>query len=119
MKTLHDLVADKLERADAAARAALLRIPLDNIDRWVANGVLSAPDRFLRWRELLELAVRDDAAFQRVLQLLRSHTEEAQRWRDFSPAGRQARPSRRATRTRACSSALTKNWLSRPATAIG
>jgi len=42
--TLHDLIADKLERADAATRAALLRIPLDNIDRWIANGH-TAPHR--------------------------------------------------------------------------
>jgi hypothetical protein len=38
MKTLHELVADKLERADGATREALLRIPLDNIERWLANG---------------------------------------------------------------------------------
>jgi hypothetical protein len=83
--TLDDLIADKLERADPAARAALLRIPLENIDRWLSNGVLSAPDWFLRWRNLIEEAGRNDAAFQRVLHLLRSDEEEAQRWRDFSP----------------------------------
>jgi hypothetical protein len=30
MKRLQELIADKLERADAASRAALLRIPLEN-----------------------------------------------------------------------------------------
>ena len=49
MKTLHDLVADKLEQADPAARAALLRIPLDNIDRWLANGHTAAHRRSGSW----------------------------------------------------------------------
>ena len=38
MNTLHELVADKLDQAEPAARQALLRIPLDNIERWLANG---------------------------------------------------------------------------------
>ena len=42
--TLHELIADKLERADPASREALLRIPLENIDRWLANGH-TAPHR--------------------------------------------------------------------------
>jgi hypothetical protein len=33
VKTLHDLVAEKLERAEPETREALLRIPLENIDR--------------------------------------------------------------------------------------
>ncbi len=43
MSSLHDLVADKLERADRATRAALLRIPLANIDRWLAHGHTAPP----------------------------------------------------------------------------
>jgi len=35
--TLHEMVADKLERADPASREALLRIPLENIDRWISK----------------------------------------------------------------------------------
>jgi hypothetical protein len=85
MNTLQELMADKLERADRPTREALLRVPLDNIDRWLSDGVLSAPDRFLPWRKLLEQALRDEAAFQEVLHLLRADTDEAQRWRDFSP----------------------------------
>ena len=96
METLHQRVADKLASADAPTRAALLRIPLDNIDRWVANDVLSTPDWFLRWRKLLEQALREESAFQQVLFLLRADTEEAQRWRDFSPfAGILTREERR------------------------
>jgi hypothetical protein len=109
MKTLHDLVADKLVQesmpecqpspsepsfADLLGRAvadklendpSLLRVPLENIDRWLAGGVLSNPDWFLRWREVLECARGDAAALRRVLELLRSDAEEARRWRDFSP----------------------------------
>ncbi len=35
--TLHEMIADKLERADPETRKALLRIPLENIDRRVSN----------------------------------------------------------------------------------
>ena len=73
-------VADRLEQDPS-----LLRIPLENIDRWLARGVLSNPRSFLRWSELLENARSDASAFRRVLGLLRSDTEEARRWRDFSP----------------------------------
>ena len=52
MKTLHDLVADKLEQASPETRPALLRIPLDNIDRWIANGH-TAPHRLEQWRQIL------------------------------------------------------------------
>ena len=38
MTTLHELVADKLERAEPAAREALLRIPLGNLEHWLAHG---------------------------------------------------------------------------------
>jgi hypothetical protein len=109
MKTLHDPAADKPVQeslpgcqpspsepsfADLLGRAvadklenepSLLRVPLENIDRWLAGGVLSNPDWFLRWREVLECARGDAAAFRRVLELLRSDAEEARRRRDFSP----------------------------------
>ena len=73
-------VANKLEKDPS-----LLRVPLENIDRWLADRVLSSPDWFVRWRELLECARSDATALRRVLELLRSDTEEARRWRDFSP----------------------------------
>jgi len=98
MKTLHDLagekppatptlgdllahaVADKLERDPS-----LLRTAIENIDRWLAQGVISTPERFLRWRELCEQAGSDATALKSILERLRSETEEARRWRDFSP----------------------------------
>ena len=84
MKTLHDLVADKLEQADPAARAALLRIPLDNIDRWLTNGH-TAPHRLEQWRQILSRAQQSPEGFQDLLRLLRDDGETAQRLKDFAP----------------------------------
>ena len=84
MKTLHDLVADKLEQADPVARQALLRIPLDNIDRWLANGH-TAPHRLEQWRQILLRAQESPAGFEDLLRLLRDPSEAAQRLKDFAP----------------------------------
>ena len=84
MKTLHELVADKLEQADPAARVALLRIPLDNIDRWLANGH-TAPHRLEQWRQILVRAQESPAGFAELLCLLRDGSESAQRFKDFAP----------------------------------
>ena len=84
MKKLHDLVADKLEQADPAARAALLLIPLDNIERWLANGH-TAPHRLEQWRQILVRAQETREGFQELLTLLRDPGEGAQRLRDFAP----------------------------------
>jgi hypothetical protein len=93
--TLHDLVADKLERADPAARDALLQIPLDNIDRWLANGH-TAPRRLEQWRQILLRARQCPEGFAELLRLLRDHGEESRRLRDFAPfAGILTRGERR------------------------
>ena len=84
MKTLHDLVADKLEEADPAARAALLRIPLENIERWLANGH-TVPHRLEQWREILVRAQLSPEGFGELLDLLRDGEDAAQRLRDFAP----------------------------------
>ena len=84
MKTLHQLVADKLEQAEPAARTALLRIPLDNIDRWLANGH-TAPHRLEQWRQILLCAQGSDDGFEELLRLLRDPGELAQRLKDFAP----------------------------------
>ncbi len=95
MKTLHELVADKLERADTGGRADLLRIPLDNIERWLANGH-TAPHRLEQWRDIIQPALTSPAAFQELLRLLRDRDEEAQRLKDFAPfAGILTREERR------------------------
>lgn len=84
MKTLHDLVADKLEQADPATRATLLRIPLENIDRWLANGH-TAPHRLEQWRQILLRARHSPDGFDALLRLLRDPSDGAQRLRDFAP----------------------------------
>ena len=84
MKTLHDLVADKLEQAGEEARAALLRIPLQNIDRWIANGHTS-PDRLEQWRQIIVRAQQSKQGFAELLVWLRDPNEPARRLRDFSP----------------------------------
>ena len=63
MKTLHDLVADKLEAVDVTGREKLLRIPLENIDRWLANGHTS-PHRIEQWRQILLCAQQSPEGFQ-------------------------------------------------------
>lgn len=84
MKTLHDLVADKLEQAQPADRAALLRIPLDNIDRWLANGH-TAPHRLEQWRQILLRAQETPEGFAGLLQLLRDQSESARHLKSFDP----------------------------------
>jgi hypothetical protein len=84
MATLHELIADKLQRADAATRMELLQIPLHNIDRWLANGH-TAPHRLEQWRQILIEAKSSEQRFEDLLTLLRDHGEAAQRLRDFAP----------------------------------
>ena len=84
MKTLHELVADKLERADEKARRELLQIPLDNIARWLAHGH-TAPHRLKQWRQILICAETSSHGFSELLKLLRDKDEAAQRLRDFAP----------------------------------
>lgn len=95
MKTLHDLVADKLERDPS-----LLRTPLENIDRWLANGH-TAPHRLEQWRQIIQGAQQSPAGFAALLALLRDRSEATERILEFAPfAGvlksaerRQAKPT--------------------------
>ena len=79
MKTLHDLVAEKLERDHS-----LLRVPLENIDRWLANGH-TAPHRLEQWRQIILQAQASPEGFQDLLTLLRDRSETTERLRDFAP----------------------------------
>ena len=101
MKTLHDLVADKLERADGDARAALLRIPLDNIDRWLANGH-TAPHRLEHWRQIILRALVSPEGFQEWLRLLRDTSEANERWLEFAPFAGALTAGERLTVIRPC-----------------
>ena len=58
MKTLLELDADKLERDPS-----LLRIPLENIDRWIANGH-TAPHRLEQWRKFCSAPKHPRTAFK-------------------------------------------------------
>ncbi len=90
MKTLHELVADKLERDPA-----LLRIPLENIDRWLANGH-TAPHRLEEWRKIILQAQESPEGLLELLNLLRATDEAAVRLKDFAPfAGTLTRDERR------------------------
>ena len=79
MKTLHELVADKVEREPAP-----LRIPLENIDRWLANGH-TAPHRLEHWRQIILRAQESDEGFKVMFDVLRARNESAERLRDFAP----------------------------------
>jgi len=79
MKTLLELVADKLER-----EPALLRVPLENIDRWIANGH-TAPHRLEEWRRILLRAGDSAEGFAELLGLLRSNDAAQERLKEFSP----------------------------------
>jgi hypothetical protein len=79
MKSLLELVAEKLER-----EPALLDIPLGNIKRWMANGH-TVPHRLRQWRELILSAQESPEGFRKLLGLLRDTSEETERLRDFAP----------------------------------
>jgi hypothetical protein len=79
MKTLHDLVADKLERDPS-----LLRIPLENIERWLANGH-TAPHRLEQWREIILRAQESSAGLAELLCLLREKNPATERLKEFAP----------------------------------
>ena len=81
---MHDLVADKLERANSETRAALLRIPFDNIDRWLANGH-TAPHRLEQWRQIIHRAQTSTEGFQELITLLHDPREEAIHLKSFDP----------------------------------
>jgi hypothetical protein len=84
VKTLQELIADKLERAGTPSRGELLRIPLENIERWLAKGH-SAPHRLQQWRQLILEAQSSAQGFQTLLNLLRDRSEEATHLKSFDP----------------------------------
>ena len=96
MKTLHDLVADKLEQDPS-----LLRIPLENIDRWLANGH-TAPHRLESWRQIILRAQQSPEGFGELLALLRDRSEVTERAREFAPFAGVLTAAERLTVIRAC-----------------
>jgi len=96
MKTLHELTADKLKR-----NSALLSIPLENIDRWLANGD-TAPHRLEQWREIILQAQASPAGFAELLRLLRDQGEVPQCLREFAPFAGVLTAAERAPWIREC-----------------
>jgi hypothetical protein len=91
MKSLREPVADKIE-----CDPSLLRIPLENIERWLANGH-TAPHRLEEWRGIILRAQESPEGFHALLDLLRDTDENASRLKDFAPfAGLLTREERRA-----------------------
>lgn len=81
-QVMDEATADKL-----AGNPELLSVPLDNIERWIASGKHSAGSvqRLEQWRSWILEARVDDAAFTRLLDLLRDDSEEARHWKSWSP----------------------------------
>jgi hypothetical protein len=79
VKTLHELTADKLERDPL-----LLRIPLNNIDRWRAGGH-TAPHWLEQWREIIVRAQASPEGFRDLRALLREQRPATKRLREFAP----------------------------------
>jgi len=73
------MVADKLERD-----RSLLRIPLENIERWLAQGH-SAPHRQEQWREIILRAQSSEEGFQELTALLRDRSPGTERLKEFAP----------------------------------
>lgn len=72
-------IAEKIER-----EPGLLRIPLANIARWIAQGH-SARERLEGWRDMLVEARDSSGGMARLVALLRNDSVEAAEWKGFSP----------------------------------
>ncbi|HCN29000.1 MAG TPA: hypothetical protein DIT64_09635 [Verrucomicrobiales bacterium] len=66
------------------ADPSLLRIPLANIDRWLARGH-SAVSRLEQWRAVLLSAMSSNDGLRSLLALLRDSSAEAVFFKEFSP----------------------------------
>lgn len=96
IKTLHDLVADKLEQ-----NPSLLYIPLENIGRWISQ-CYSTPHRLEQWRQIILRAQETPQGFQFLLDLLRDHGETAERLKEFAPFAGVLTAAERQTVIREC-----------------
>ena len=73
------LIADKIE-----ADPSLLRIPLENIERWVANGHRAAT-KFHEWREVIGQAHASQEGMNQLLWLLRDDSESTRWFKGWDP----------------------------------
>jgi hypothetical protein len=77
-KELYNLLADKIERDPS-----LLRIPLENIERWLAED-RPAPHRLKQWRELIWEAQSSGEGMAKFLALLRDQSEPVLHLKSFN-----------------------------------
>jgi hypothetical protein len=78
-EAMYNLIADKLERDPES-----LRIPLENIERWLQTGQ-TAPHRLAQWRALILEAQRSSEGHARLIELLRDQSESALHLKSFAP----------------------------------
>jgi len=78
-KELFDLIADKI-----ACDPKLLRIPLENIERWIAADH-SAPHRLRQWREIILNAEQSAEGLSSLLAVLRDQSESSVHLKSFDP----------------------------------
>jgi hypothetical protein len=76
---IFEAIASKIERDPS-----LLRIPLENIERWLANNH-TAPHRLRQWRDLILHARKSPDRLAGLLQLLRAQDEESLHLKSFDP----------------------------------
>ena len=73
------LIADKI-----AQDPALLQIGLDNIARWIANGV-DQQHRLRQWEGMIRAAQTSETGMEILLSALRDDSEQAAHLREFAP----------------------------------
>jgi hypothetical protein len=81
-----EVLADRfrLMAAKIEANPQLLAIPLENVERWLAQGH-SAGERLTEWRALLIEATASEAGLAKLLELLRDPSAEAVFFKEFAP----------------------------------
>ncbi len=73
-------IADKIE-----ADPRLLRLPIENMDRWQQRNAWDGARIFAEWRDLINGAQASQEGMIKLLTFLRSDTETARYWKSFDP----------------------------------
>lgn len=73
-------LADKIEND-----VSLLSIPLENIERWIAEGRLGNTWALVEWKSIIEASQASAAGMADLLKLLRDDGERARQLKSCSP----------------------------------
>ena len=73
-------IANKIEAAPS-----LLRVPLENMDRWQQRNAWDGARIFAGWRDLIDGAQASTEGLDKLLAFLRTDTEESRYWKSFDP----------------------------------